>query len=148
MRISELSRRSGIPATALRFYETVGLLKSARGANGYRDYDDSAIDRLSFIHGAKQLDMSLPEIAELLGVVESESCTQVRNAWRPKLEERLRDVDERLAMLIRLRERLVGATEHVSACPDSGDRCRTECVLARAGAAACADQPSMDEALT
>ncbi|WP_285362799.1 MerR family transcriptional regulator [Microbacterium sp. LMC-P-041] len=148
MRISELSRRSGIPATALRFYETVGLLRSARGANGYRDYDDSAIDRLSFIHGAKQLDMSLPEIAELLEVVESESCTQVRDTWRPKLEERLRDVDERLHVLTRLRERLVDAAEHVSACPDSGDRCRTECVLARAGASACADTASTVEAPT
>ncbi|MDX2377600.1 MerR family transcriptional regulator [Microbacterium sp. LRZ72] len=131
MRISELSRRSGVPATALRFYESVGLIVAARGTNGYRDYDDSAVDRLTFIHGAKQLDLSLPEIVELLNVVEAESCTQVRETLRPKLDARLRDVDERLAVLMKLRERLVEATDHVAACPDSGDRCRTECVLAR-----------------
>ena len=139
MRISELSRRSGVPATALRFYESVGLIGAARAATGYRDYNESAVDRLTFLHGAKQLDLSLPEIVELLDVVEAESCTQVRETLRPKLDERLRDVDERLAVLMKLRERLVEATARVTACPDSGDRCRTECVLARPGASCVTD---------
>lgn len=134
VRISELSRRSGVPATALRFYESMGLIVAARAANGYRDYDESAVDRLTFLHGAKQLDLSLPEIVELLDVVEAESCTQVRETLRPKLDERPRDVDERLAVLVKLRERLAEATDRVTACPDSGDRCRTQCVLSRSGA--------------
>jgi DNA-binding transcriptional MerR regulator len=143
VRISELSRRSGVPVTALRFYGSVGLIAAARGANGYRDYDESAVDRLTFIHGAKQLDLSLPEIVELLDVLEAESCTHVRETLRPKLDARLRDVDQRLAVLTKLRARLVDATGHVAACPDSGDRCRTECVLARSGAS-CDANPAME----
>mgnify|MGYP002682694219 len=78
VRISEIARRSGVPATTLRFYESEGLIAAGRGRNGYRDYDEAVLERLSFIQGAKQLDLSLPEILEMLGVVEDESCTQVR----------------------------------------------------------------------
>lgn len=124
-----------MPPTALRFYESVGLLRSDRGANGYRDYGTDAVERLVFIRGAKQLDLSLPEIAELLEVVENESCSEVRDALRPRLEQRLRDVDDRLAVLGRLRERLSQAAVSAAACPDSGRRCRTECVLAPSGEA-------------
>ncbi len=129
VRISQLSRRSGVTVTALRFYESMGLIHAERSLNGYRDYDESVVERLSFIHAAKQLELSLPEIAELLDVVEVESCTRARDTLRPKLVRRLRDVDDRLATLQRLRERLVEATEQVIACPDSGRQCRTECAL-------------------
>lgn len=129
MRIAEVARRSGVSSSALRFYESEGLIVAERGANGYRDYGDDVLDRLAFIQSAKHLDLSLPEIAELLRVVGTESCTEVRETVRPKLEERLRELDLRLAGLQRLRERLVRATDEVSACPDSGERCRTQCAL-------------------
>jgi len=137
VRISEISRRSGVPATTLRFYESVGLIEASRGLNRYRDYDEAVLERLSFIHGAKQLDLSLPEIAELLDVVEGESCTQVRETLRPKLAERLREVDERLTVLQHLRDRLADANRQVTACPDSGQRCRTECALMQTQVGSC-----------
>ena len=129
VRISEIARRSGVPATTLRFYESEGLIAAGRGRNGYRDYDEAVLERLSFIQGAKQLDLSLPEILEMLGVVEDESCTQVRETMRPKIADRLRQVDERLTVLQHLRDRLADANLQVTACPDSGQQCRNECAL-------------------
>ncbi|MEV7572964.1 MerR family transcriptional regulator [Pseudarthrobacter sp. NPDC089323] len=129
MRISELAAASGVPATTLRYYESVGLVTAKRDTNGYRDYDDDVLGELSFIEAAKQLDMSLPEIVDLLAVIEGETCTQVREVLHPKLRQRLLDVDKRLANLQLLRERLDGAVARVGACPDSGWSCRSECAL-------------------
>lgn len=129
MRISHVASQSGIPATTLRYYETIGLIQSRREPNGYRFYDESVLERLAFIEAAKQLDLSLLEIGDLVGVVEGEACTQVREALHPKLTERLREVDVRLATLRLLRNRLVAATRRVAACPDSGESCRSECML-------------------
>ncbi|WP_190989088.1 MerR family transcriptional regulator [Pseudarthrobacter sulfonivorans] len=129
MRISELAAASGVPATTLRYYESVGLLTAKRGTNGYRDYDIGALGQLSFIEAAKQLDMSLPEIVDLLTVIEAESCTQVREVLHPKLQQRLFEVDKRLAGLRLLRNRLDAAVARVGACPDSGRSCRSECAL-------------------
>lgn len=129
MRISEVARRSGVAATALRYYESVGLIDSTREPNGYRTYGDDVLSRLAFIEAAKQLDLPLSEIAELLMVVEGDTCTQVREALHPKLQQRLRDVDDRLAALHQLRERLASATDSVASCPDAGRSCRSECML-------------------
>lgn len=129
MRISEVASRSGVPATTLRYYETIGLIGSQREANRYRDYDAGVLERLELIEAAKQLDLSLPEIAELITVVEGDACTQVRESLHPKLSQRLREVDAHLASLRLLRHRLVAATRRVGACPDSGESCRSECLL-------------------
>lgn len=129
MRVSEVAERSGIPATTLRYYDSIGLIDAHREPNGYRAYDDGVLERLAFVEAAKQLDLALPEIAELLIVVEGETCTQVRDALHPKLTDRLREVDAHLARLRLLRSRLVAATRRVAACPDSGASCRSECML-------------------
>ena len=129
MRISQVARSTGIPATTLRYYDSIGLIGARRESNGYRSYDETVLERLSFVEAAKQLDLSLPEIGELLVVVEGDSCTQVRDALHPKLEQRLREVDRRLSSLRLLRDRLAAATGRVAKCPDSGESCRSECML-------------------
>lgn len=129
MRISEVAARSGVPSTTLRYYDSIGLIDARREPNGYRAYDDGVLERLSVIEAAKTLELSLPEIAELLIVVEGDSCTQVRDALHPKLTARLREVDAHLAHLRLLRNHLLAATRRVAACPDSGASCRSECML-------------------
>ena len=49
MRIGELSARSGVPVRMLRYYEEKGLLSPARGANGYREYDDGDVRRAGLV---------------------------------------------------------------------------------------------------
>lgn len=84
-RISQLTERTGVPATTLRFYEQQGLLPAQRSPAGYRLYDDSAVDRLGFIGAGKHLGLPLEEIRELLGVWESGLCVQVQDRLRPLL---------------------------------------------------------------
>lgn len=58
MQIGELARRTGVPARRLRFYEEQGLLSSDRSANGFRDYDPQAIQRVTQIRGL--IDAGIP----------------------------------------------------------------------------------------
>lgn len=50
MKIGELSRRSAVSARSLRYYEQLGLLSALRGSNGYREYDESMVQRAETIH--------------------------------------------------------------------------------------------------
>ena len=50
MKIGEVSRRSGVSARSLRYYEQHGLISARRESNGYRDYDDSTVERAEIIH--------------------------------------------------------------------------------------------------
>lgn len=129
VRISDVAARSGLPATTLRYYESIGLVDASRGLNGYRDFDDSVLERLAFIAAAQQLGMSLSEIADLLAVVDYDSCTRVRDVLYPQLAQRLREVDRHLANLQVLRDRLDEATTRLRACPDGDAPCRSECAL-------------------
>jgi len=89
MRISELARRSGVPASTLRYYGQLGLLPADRTAAGYRLYDEAAHQRLMFIEAAKRLRLPLPAIADLLAVWQSDACRAVKDQLRPLLDERL-----------------------------------------------------------
>lgn len=66
MRISELSRRTGVAPTTLRHYERLGLLRPARGANGYRDYPESTVREVVFIAMARRIGIGLKTIGEHL----------------------------------------------------------------------------------
>jgi DNA-binding transcriptional MerR regulator len=58
MRIGELSERTGTSRRLLRYYEEQGLIIAGRGANGYRDYAEPMVDRVSQVRGL--LDAGLP----------------------------------------------------------------------------------------
>jgi DNA-binding transcriptional MerR regulator len=98
-RISELARRTGMPASTLRFYEQAGLLPAARTASGYRVYDEEAVRRLEFISSAKHLGLPLEEIRELLGAWDQGVCADVRARLRPLVAERIADAERRIAEL-------------------------------------------------
>lgn len=69
MRIGELARRSGVPATALRYYEQLGLLPApGRTESGYRSYTGEALDRLAFIRSAQAVGLTLSEVRQVLGI--------------------------------------------------------------------------------
>ncbi|MCS0659194.1 MerR family transcriptional regulator [Massilia terrae] len=67
MKIGELAKRSGLSASAIRFYESKGLLKSgSRLSNGYREYPPEAAAILSIIINAQQTGFTLDEIRSIL----------------------------------------------------------------------------------
>jgi DNA-binding transcriptional MerR regulator len=69
MRISELARQAGVTPRALRYYEEQGLLKPARRASGYRDYDDQAVYAVRHIQLLLSAGLGTTAIAEILPCV-------------------------------------------------------------------------------
>ena len=75
LRVSELAERAGVAPSTVRFYERAGLLSPARrAADGYRVFDESALDELAFISRAKGIGMSLEDIAGLVASWPAGEC--------------------------------------------------------------------------
>ena len=67
LKIGEAAERSGMPPKTIRYYEDIGLIGPAdRLHNAYRTYDETAVQRLRFIHQARGLGFSLKDVAALL----------------------------------------------------------------------------------
>src|SRR5580700_1204769 len=64
--IGEVAGRAGVRASALRFYEDVGLLSSVRTESGQRRFTSDVVRRVAFIRVAQRVGLSLEEIAEAL----------------------------------------------------------------------------------
>lgn len=132
MRISELADTTGVPATTLRFYETEGLIDPARRGNGYRDYSAEDVDRVAFIVQARTLELSLPEVRDLVTAWTTEPCQSVRAKYRPMLTERIADVDTRARDLAALRSAMSSALERLNELPDKPERCDPACSFLQA----------------
>jgi MerR family transcriptional regulator, redox-sensitive transcriptional activator SoxR len=103
--IGALAERTGVAPSALRFYETEGLLHAMRTEGGQRRYHRDAIRRVSFVRVAQQVGLTLEEIR---GALESlpnnrtpteQDWHKLSTSWRPRL-------DEQIALLERLRDKL------------------------------------------
>ena len=79
MRIGELSKETGVSERSLRHYEEKGLLPSKRLANGYRDFDESAIEKVELIQMYLQIGLNLEETARILPKL-NRTCTTIRAA--------------------------------------------------------------------
>ncbi|KAJ55947.1 transcriptional regulator [Actibacterium mucosum KCTC 23349] len=66
MNISQAAKRAGVPAKTIRYYEDIGLITPARGANGYRDFSDQDLHRLAFLARARRLGFSIEQCRALL----------------------------------------------------------------------------------
>lgn len=76
MKIGELSKRSGISAHTLRYYEGIGLLPYAdRDASGIRDYDISILGWIEFLCRLKTTGMSLREMLRYAALRDAGTCT-------------------------------------------------------------------------
>lgn len=103
--IGELSARSGVPTSALRFYDRSGLIRSRRTSGNQRRYERTELRRVAFIRIAQQVGISLEEIRSALATLPAER-TPTRADWA-RLSARWRShLDERIALLQGLRDRL------------------------------------------
>lgn len=125
-RISQLAERSGVPATTLRYYESVGLLAAERTPAGYRRYDDEAVRRLEFISSAKLLGMALEDIATLVAVWEQGVCAAVRTRLQPLVVQRISEVEQRIAEMSAFSDHLAGVHEQLSG-PAPAGACGPDC---------------------
>jgi MerR family transcriptional regulator, redox-sensitive transcriptional activator SoxR len=105
--IGEVATRSGVPSSALRFYESLGLIRSDRSAAGHRRVERHMLRRIAVIRVAQRVGLTLAEIADALdGLPPDRAPTRAQwarlsRSWRAEL-------DDRLATLERLREDLSG----------------------------------------
>src|SRR5258706_14625658 len=91
MKIGELASRTGVAASAIRFYEQSGLLPAAqRGSNGYRSYSNDAIERLRLIQIAQGLGFTL----DALRAVFASTKGFLKDELMRNLDARLVEIDE------------------------------------------------------
>lgn len=104
-----MAAQTGFSPSALRFYEGAGLVEPGRTSAGYRVYDDRAVARLRFIGRAKDLGLSLDEVAELLPAWEGDECGEVAGPLAIRVAEKVRETRTRIAELTVLAAELEAA---------------------------------------
>lgn len=105
--IGDLARRTGLTVSAIRFYETRGLVRAIRTGGNQRRFARADIRRLSFALIAQKIGLSLGEIETELATL-PEGRTPTRDDWQA-ISERMRAVlDARITRLIETRDRLDG----------------------------------------
>jgi MerR family transcriptional regulator, redox-sensitive transcriptional activator SoxR len=107
MTIGAVAKRSGVAASALRYYEDRGLISSERAGSGHRRYPRPVLRRIAFIVFAQRVGLTLDEIAAELAklppghVPRRRDWTRLSRTWTTR-------IDQRITELQRLREGLTG----------------------------------------
>jgi MerR family redox-sensitive transcriptional activator SoxR len=118
--IGEVSRRSGVAASALRFYEDRGLITSERAGSGHRRYPRPVLRRIAFIVFAQRIGLTLDEIGAELGKLPPHHAP-TRRDWSRLSRTWTSRIEQRIAELERLK---LGLTECIGCGCLSLDRCR------------------------
>jgi MerR family transcriptional regulator, redox-sensitive transcriptional activator SoxR len=111
--IGELSKRSGLAPSAIRFYESCDLLHSTRTEGGQRRYDPATATTLRIVNFAKSAGFTLSEISGLLGPIQSGE--PLFEHWRVLAERKLVELDAVISQAEEMKRRL----HHALICPCS-----------------------------
>jgi MerR family redox-sensitive transcriptional activator SoxR len=105
--IGEVAHRAGVAPSALRYYESLGLITSARTSGDRRRYDRAVLRRVAVIKAAQRVGLSLDNIGDAFSGVPVDAAptrtqwTRMAKRWRPLL-------DQRIAELEKVRDELTG----------------------------------------
>ncbi|MEX0339092.1 MAG: Cu(I)-responsive transcriptional regulator [Arenibacterium sp.] len=104
MNISDVSKRCGLPAKTIRYYEEVGLVTPDRGPNGYRDFTGSDLHRLAFLGRARALGFSIEDCRGLLALYSDRdrASAEVKAIAQSHLDQ----IDRKLEELNEMRQTL------------------------------------------
>lgn len=119
MNISQAAKASGVAAKTIRYYESIGLIPEAdRTASGYRVYGGKDVERLRFIHHARNLGFAVKEVGDLLALWEdrSRASADVKALAARRVEE----IEGKIAELTSIRDTLLHLMDrcHGDARPD------------------------------
>jgi len=120
MTIGEVARRSGVAASALRFYEDRDLIVSERAGSGHRRYPRSVLRRIAFIVFAQRVGLTLDEIGPELAKLPPDRAP-TRRDWSRLSSKWGSRIDQRIGELERLK---AGLTECIGCGCLSLDRCK------------------------
>src|ERR671933_2605197 len=121
--IGQVSARSGVAASALRYYEDQGLISSTRTPGGARRYPRTVLRRLAFVRAAQNVGLSLAEVRAALATLPegrpptARDWARLSRGWRERL-------DEQIAALVQLRDGLDSCIG-CGACPWGAAGCPT-----------------------
>lgn len=106
--IGELAHITGFNTKAIRYYEQIGVLPpSSRGENGYRLYTQADLSRLNLLRRLRLLGIPLAEAKKLLGATLDSFCYEVQHELLNLVNDRLVTLDQEIAELHHLREKVV-----------------------------------------
>ncbi len=104
MKIGEVSKKTGIPASTLRYYEEIGLIEPPPRVSGQRAYDDSVFEVLRVIQSAQASGFSLKEIQAML---DEDDGKPIATRWREIAERKLTEVQQTIAEYEAMRDSLM-----------------------------------------
>lgn len=93
--VSQVADRSGFAPSALRFYERLGLIAATRTTGNQRRYERSVLRRLAFIRAARNVGLSLDEVAAALATLPDRrpptraDWSRLSRGWRQRLDEQI-----------------------------------------------------------
>jgi DNA-binding transcriptional MerR regulator len=105
MQIRQLAALAKVSPKTIRYYESIGVLpEPPRGHNGYREYEDSDVERLKLVLGARRLEFSLDDVTEILAMRDRREapCRRVLD----KLVQKADEIANRITELQRLEQEL------------------------------------------
>ncbi|GAA5024728.1 MerR family transcriptional regulator [Marivirga lumbricoides] len=115
MLIKELSKRTGLPIATLRHYENYGLFKGTSNdqveTNNYKNYDESLVEKIILIKGAKEVGFSLSEIKELLDSWFSKQMTVDRK--KAVVNKKIEEIDVKINQLKQVKTTLIEAIKDI-----------------------------------
>lgn len=96
--VSDLAARSGVSASALRYYEQLGLIRAERSGGNQRRYPRHELRRVAFVRAGRQLGLSLAEIRDALATLPEDKAptradwTRAARAWRARLDAKIAEL--------------------------------------------------------
>jgi len=116
MRIGDLASKAGVTPRTIRYYESLGLLRSNRAGSSYRQYDEAELARLRKIDALKRLGLSLGEIASVIELHSQDpSGVNGKRKVLGILDAQLRETDEKITALEQFRSELKASIERMQA---------------------------------
>ncbi len=105
--VKQVAERVGLPERTVRYYDRIGLVSAkVRSPSGYRLYSPEEEGKLRFVRRAKTLGFSLDEIRGLMAAADRGSCGEVGPELERLLEDKVLQIDTRIAELSEFRDRL------------------------------------------
>lgn len=119
--VGQVADRCGVAASAVRYYDELGLVRSSRTSGGQRRFERDTIRRIAFITAAQAVGRSLEEIGDALAALPDRRTpthadwNEVATSWRPRLDEQI--------------ERLVALRDQLDACIGCGCLSLERCAM-------------------